>query len=66
MLALGLATPWVEVGLFLPSVPMFLGSDLSAGFIKAPQLPLDGLVLAGDERRFKIILAVRRVLYCLF
>jgi hypothetical protein len=34
LLALGLATPWVEVGLVLPSVPMFLGSDLSVGFMK--------------------------------
>jgi hypothetical protein len=34
VLALGLATPWVEGGLVLPSVPMFLGPGLSAGFIK--------------------------------
>ncbi len=33
-LALGLATPWVEVGLVLPSVPMFIDPDLSAGFTK--------------------------------
>ena len=33
-LARGLAIPWVEVGLVLPSVPIFIDPDLSAGFTK--------------------------------
>ena len=33
-LALGLAIPWVEVGLVLPSVPMFIDPDLFAVFTK--------------------------------
>jgi hypothetical protein len=33
-LALGLATPWVELGRVLPSVPIFIDPDLSAGFPK--------------------------------
>jgi hypothetical protein len=50
--ARGLAIPWVDVGLVLPSVPMFMDPDLCSGFTKHLGLVGCRLVARGEEYRF--------------